>query len=83
MRYPSLSLAAAFVLLAACQDRSRQTPTETETPAEKPVITVSSVCAAYAQQLEAARASLASAPSDEALREQVHTYEAVIADACS
>ncbi|HEX8692645.1 MAG TPA: hypothetical protein VF746_09515 [Longimicrobium sp.] len=90
----SLLLAAALAL-AACQ-LPPKTPTEStaadaaklEAPAEAssaaaPAEQGSSLCAAYQRQLADSRASLARAPRDASLAQDVATFQAVIADACN
>ena len=87
----SLLLAAALAV-AACQ-LPPKTPTESDVaelraPAEAcsaaaPAELGSSLCAAYQRQLADSRASLARAPRDASLAQDVATFQAVIADACN
>ena len=92
MRRVLLPVLAAVVAIVACRDVTQQNSKKTDTApaapsadasAAAPQAYASTVCAAYRHQLGEARAALARTPADESLRQNVDTYQAIIADACS
>ncbi len=89
MRHLAFSAVAALALLAGCEDKPKQSPTEPASEASAAVVETptrdageSSLCAAYRARLGEARVALVASGKDESLRDRVATYEAVIADAC-
>ncbi|MBV9772683.1 MAG: hypothetical protein JO040_01960 [Gemmatimonadetes bacterium] len=87
----ALSTAALLIFSAACQEATRQSPTEAvesaavapgDTTASVPEVPASTICAAYRKQLGEARTALAREPGADSLRQNVASFEAVIADAC-
>jgi hypothetical protein len=91
MRRVLLLSAAVVVAVVACRDVTQQNPKQAKlapkasasaAPAA-PEANASTVCAAYRQQLAQARTAMTRTPDDESLKQNVDTYQAIIADACN